>query len=344
MSWGVDRATLEAGRDEAANEVAANPCSRALERLGRAHLWLDELEPAAACFREAAQDVERRVEAGGRGDAASRGQTGTLLRLAGEHAAAAQWFARALEDTREDAILDMAAYCYLLDDQQAALAAAARALKRRPLLEIVEALARGRAEQAPDMAVAAREHAIRVIRAERTPPYEESGGPHLSLFDWLEEAFVVEAQLRGEAVCDHVTMLERAGLVSPEEGRQRRRRRPLDLLPAPGRVTLVRITPDGAPVEASLEVTDPGGLTTLVLDPREGIELTVLLLMQFGEFIVRIQEGEYGESEDDLDDTYDDFRSACTAAADWLRAYAPDPPGGAWAADTIDALVAASVR
>lgn len=340
MSWGVDRATLEEGREEKLEEVARERSHHALEGLGRAHRWLDDLEAAVDCFREAAQDVERRIESRGRGDADSRGRIGSLLRLAGDHAASAQWFTRALEGTREDEVTHVAAYCYLLEDPESALAAVARAQERWPL-EIVEALARARVEQAPELAVAAREHTVLSIRAERTPPYHESGSPHLSLFDWLEETFAVEALLRGEAVPDHATMLGRAELLSPEEGRMRRRRRPPDKPPPPGRATVARTTPDGAQVEATLEITDLGDIS-MVLDPREGIELSVLLLKQFGEFIVRIQSGEEGESEEDLDDTYEGFRAACAAAADWLRAYAPDPPGGAWAAETVDALVAAA--
>lgn len=70
--------------------------------------------------------------------------------------------------------------------------------------------------------------------------------------------------------------------------------------------------------------------------------MSVLLLKQFGEFVIRVEWGddEEGWSEEDLD-TDPGFRSACAMAADWLRAYAPDPPGGTWAAETVDALVAA---
>lgn len=125
MSWGVDRGALEAGRDEMLSRVAQRWAHPWLEQLGRAHRWLDEEEDAVRCFREAAEDVERRIEDRGRGDAHSRGQTGSLLRLAGEREAAAEWFARALEGTRESDAIDVAAYCYLLDDPRAALAAAA---------------------------------------------------------------------------------------------------------------------------------------------------------------------------------------------------------------------------
>lgn len=97
-----------------------------------------------------------------------------------------------------------------------------------------------------------------VIRADRIPPYEESGSPHLSSFDWLEETFMVEAGLRGEAVPDHAEMLGRAGLISPEEGRRRARRVPPDPPPQPGRTGLERTTPDGAVVESALEVADLG--------------------------------------------------------------------------------------
>lgn len=344
----MDRAVLEAGREEAAREVADGPWSHVLERLGRTQLWLDEIAEGRRRLREAAEAAERDCDAHGRQDALSFGHAGTLWWLAGEREVAAGWFGRALEVTRarensggapQDVIVDMSAYLYLLDDPGAALAARERLTERWPL-EFVEGLARARLENDPLWALEAREHAVVSIRAERVPPYEESGSPHLSLFDWLEETFVVEAQLRGEDVPNHATMLERAGLVSPEEGRRRARRVPMDSPPQPGRTTLERTTPDGAVVQAAIETSELGDIA-LRLDPREGIELSVLLLKQSGEFLIRVEWGddEEGWREEDLE-TDPGFRSACTTAADWLRAYAPNPPGGAWAAETIEALVA----
>ena len=46
--------------------------------------------------------------------------------------------------------------------------------------------------------------------------------------------------------------------------------------------------------------------------------------------------------EQDLDHRTPGFRSGFDAAAEWLLAHAPDPPGGAWAAETVRALGAAA--
>lgn len=130
MSWGLDRSALLEGRQEAAERVAANPWSHALECLGRAHRWLDEVQEGERRLREAAVASERDADKHGRQDAGTLGRIGSLWRLAGEREAAAPWFARPLADTREDDVIDVAAYCYLLDDLQAVRAASERARER----------------------------------------------------------------------------------------------------------------------------------------------------------------------------------------------------------------------
>jgi hypothetical protein len=84
-------------------------------------------------------------------------------------------------------------------------------------------------------------------------------------------------------------------------------------------------------VEATVEVDDDND-GVFVLDPRAG--LTVRLIKEYGEYRVRI---EWGDDEaawyaEDLDHRTPGFRSGFDAAAAWLLAHAPDPPGGAWAA------------
>jgi hypothetical protein len=94
-------------------------------------------------------------------------------------------------------------------------------------------------------------------------------------------------------------------------------------------------------VEATVAV-DADNDGVFVLDPRAG--LTVRLIKEYGEYRVRIEWGddEEGWYEEDLDHRTPGFRSGFDAAADWLLAHAPDPPGGAWAAETVRALGAAA--
>src|SRR5215207_9178262 len=212
MPWGLDRRTLEAGRDEKAALVAGDPWHHPLEELGRAHRWLDEDEAGRRRFGEAAADLEASFEARGRGDALSQGRTGGLLLLAGEPDAARTWFERALASLDAASPREanrVAALRYLLGDPEGALVAAALAEEPDPILEPIAGLAQARRDRDPDTAARARDRVARLIRAGRTPPYEESGSPDLTLFDWLEEAFRVEADLRGEPPPDHAAMLAR---------------------------------------------------------------------------------------------------------------------------------------
>ena len=68
------------------------------------------------------------------------------------------------------------------------------------------------------------------------------------------------------------------------------------------------------------------------------------MIKEYGEYRVRIEWGddEEGWYEQDLDHRTPGFRTGVDAAADWLLAHAPDPPGGEWAAETLRALAAAA--
>ena len=339
MAWGIDRRGLEAGREEMRALAAERASHRVLEQLARAHQWLDEDEQARRYFREAAADLEERIEARGRGGAASRGRTGGLLHQAGQEEAARAWFERALGSLDAASPRDaneVATLRYLLGDAEGALVAAALAAEPDPILEPVATLAQARRDRDPEAAARARDAVAGLIRAGRTPPYDESGSPDLTLFDWLEEAFRVEADLRGEPRPDHAAMLDRANLSRAMKGGE-----VPDWPPPAGRHALARTTPGGEGVEATVEVDDDND-GVFVLDPRAG--LTVRLIKEYGEYRVRIGWGddEEGWYEEDLDHRTPGFRSGFDAAADWLLAHAPDPPGGAWAAETLRALADAA--
>jgi tetratricopeptide (TPR) repeat protein len=336
VSWGLDRAALEAGRAEAAQRAEEHPSSHTYEQLARAHRWLDEPTAAAKLFAEAVQRDERAFK-GGYGSV--WGRRGGLLHLAGDERGARKWLKRALKD--DPGPYDEAAWRYLTGDHAGALAAAAREPEPNAYLRGLVALTRARSQRDPALARHARERFAEAIRGVRMPPYMESGSSDMSLFDWLEESFRLEADLAGTGLPDHLGMLEQAGLLNAT-AKPRRRTAP-DLPPPPGRYPVSRETPDGATVESVLVMT-PERDAELILDPRPAVNIRLALIVEYGEFRVRVTAGaeDEGPYEEDLPDRYAGFRAACEAGADWLRAGVSND--GAWAADTVAALIDDALR
>jgi len=338
MAWGLTLDALATQRNEAIVKAQREPVHRSFEQLGRAHRWLDEGEEARRWFRAAAADLDERIEQRGRGSADRRGQTGALLRLAGEDADARRWLQWAMETSAGDSdgqLADRAAWTYLLGDREGCLESASRL--REPaeygLTRAVTTLARASLAGDPAPLAAVVGDLADAIRADRLPPAHKSGAAAGGLYDWLEEAFRVEAVLGGTAVPDHPTMLARAGLLDGGAA-------PVAIsLPAEGRWSVPRQAPDGATVD--LVLTREGGETDALLDPRVGTELSVIFTEHLGEVRMLIEWGEDEEGwvEEKLG-PYVDLAEAADVAADWLRAYAPEPPGGAWAAEALGALLA----
>jgi len=206
----------------------------------------------------------------------------------------------------------------------------------------VTALARARSQRDPALVREGRERMAEAIRGDRTPPFLESGSGTMSLFDWLEESFRLEAELTGTPVPDHLAMLEQAGLLKAAKPARSRKRKAPDLPPPPGRYTVTRTTPDGAQVESVLLMTEERD-AELILDPRPEVNIRVALILEYGEHRVRITAGpeDEGPYEEDLADRYAGFRAACEAAADFLRANVQ--PSGDWAADTVAELLTAAL-
>jgi hypothetical protein len=338
VSWGLDRAALEAGRAEAAERVERRGSSFEYEQLARAHRWLDEPAMAQRLFAEAEKlDEKQRTRFLSGSD---YGRRGGLLHLAGDERGARKWLKKALKEAPGP--YEEAAWRYLLGDDAGALGAAGREPEPTSWLRGVAALARARSQRDPALAREGRERMAEAIRGDRTPPFAESGSGTMSLFDWLEESFRLEAELAGAPVPDHLAMLEQAGLLKPAKpGRSRKRKAP-DLPPPPGRYTVTRTTPDGAQVESVLVMTEERD-AELILDPRPEVNIRVALIMEYGEHRVRITAGpeDEGPYEEDLADRYAGFRAACEAAADFLRA--GTSLGGDWAADTVAELLAVAL-
>jgi tetratricopeptide (TPR) repeat protein len=194
----ITRERLEQARAELEARLGGDPPARLLEPLGRVHRWLDEREAASRRYREAADDVARVLERHGREDALRIAQVGTLLWRASDGEAARPWIERAL---RIGTARDVAgALHYLAEDFEPAIAAARAAAedpddRPNPWAEAIEALSIARRDEDVARATQAREAFADLIRAERTPPWEESGSPSMSLFDWFEEAALIEAWL-----------------------------------------------------------------------------------------------------------------------------------------------------
>jgi hypothetical protein len=338
VSWGLDRAALEAGRAEAAERLERRGGSSfEYEQLARAHRWLDEPTMAGRLFAEAEKlDEKHRTRFLTGSDL---GRRGGLLHLAGDERGARKWLKKALKD--DPGPYEEAGWRYLLGDDAGALAAAAREPEPNAYLRGLVALARARSQRDPALAREGRERMAEAVRGVRMPPYMESGSSDMSAFDWLEEAFRLEAELAGSPVPDHLAMLEQAGLLKASKAAKPRRRRAPDLPPPPGRYTVSRTTPDGAQVESVLVMTEERD-AELILDPRPEVDIRVALILEYGEHRVRITAGpeEEGVYEEDLADRYGGFRAACEAAADFLRA--STSPNGEWAAETVAELLAAA--
>jgi len=194
----ITRERLEQARAALEARLGGDPPARLLEPLGRVHRWLDEREAAARRYREAADDVARALERHGREDGMRIAQVGTLLWRASGGDAARPWIERALQvGTARDVA---GALHYLAEDFERAIAAARAAAedpddRPYPWAEAVEALSIARRDEDGDRATRARETFADLIRSDGTPPWEESGSASMSLFDWFEEAALIEAWL-----------------------------------------------------------------------------------------------------------------------------------------------------
>lgn len=212
MAWPPTRADLERARDELEPRAAERPRARLLEPLARTHRWLDDREAASRRYREAADDVARVLERHGREDPSRIAQVASLLWRASAGDEAQPWIERAL---RAGPARDVAAELrYLAEDFERAAALAREAAedpddRPYPRAEALEVLAIARLQEDGDRATRARETFADLIHRERTPPYEESGSAGLSLFDWFEEAALIEAWLHERRQPDHAELLGR---------------------------------------------------------------------------------------------------------------------------------------
>ena len=214
MAWPPTRSDLERACEELERRVAERPRARLLEPLARTHRWLDDREAASRRFREAADDIAQVLERHGREDPSRLAQVGSLLWRASAGEEAQPWIERALRagPARDTA----AALHYLAEDFERAAAAAREAAedpddRPYPWAEALEALSMARRDEDGARAARARETFAGLIHRERTPPWEESGSAGMSLFDWFEEAALIEAWLVEQRQPDHAELLALLG-------------------------------------------------------------------------------------------------------------------------------------
>jgi hypothetical protein len=322
---------LAAARDALAAEVGERAGSHALERLARAHRWLGEEDAARGRFAAAARAAEAALERFGRDDPTPVARVGSLLWRARDQEAARPWLERALRGgLRAD---DAAGVEYLLGSWDDAVASADRASgggAPDPWAAAIGALARARRDGDAAAAAAAGDGFVELIRRERTPPDEESGSSSLSLFDWLEEAERVRAELEAAEPPDHAELLERAGLLRAERAPERPQPPP-DAAPGrPGTATIAYPAPDGGDVEARVSVDERGDIHFLLHPARD---LRAALVQANGLWRARL-----GDTE--LPGTFRGPRAAKRALWDPLR----EQPDGQWAVALLDRLFREAFR
>jgi len=177
-----------------------------LEQVARTRRWLDR-DDDRPLFAEAAERLEQAWADHDSRSPDSWAWAGGLRHLAGEHYAAQRALQQALADGTdwEPMPQGAAGVMYLLGefgrgadhapgDPEGILAAAAR-------------------DSDVGLVVAARERWLAWKRLARSGPHQERGPQPLTGWDWIEETFRLESELRSETIPSHVVMLRRTGLL-----------------------------------------------------------------------------------------------------------------------------------
>jgi hypothetical protein len=209
VAWTFNHSELEADRTAAVADVDRRRSVFTLEMLGRTQRWLDEPEAARESFRAAVADLQSQLR---EREPWSTDLTmiGGLSRLAGDDAESRTYLQRALPVLGEDIAPHLGAQVrYVLKDDEGALTMVERSDSFQQMPPIVKALVHARARRDPALLAAPRKSIVQLIRASRYRPVNDQGAAPLGLYDWLEETFLLE----GEPVPDHLTMLERVGLL-----------------------------------------------------------------------------------------------------------------------------------
>lgn len=176
------------------------------ERAARAERWLD-LDERRNRERFAALARELEVNLDGAGDPADWARVGGFWHLAGDDRAATPWLKRAIKE-RKFAASDTtrAGALYLLGDVRKA----SKIGGDSTVVRLAEVAHEGAAERLPVI----RERLLAVAMDVTRGPQTDDGGTPLTVWDWIEESFILESRLTGTPVPSHAEILERIGVLS----------------------------------------------------------------------------------------------------------------------------------
>lgn len=272
----------------------------AMEQVARTRRWLDEGDQRAL-FSDAAAQLERNWREHGTGSRGSWAVAGGLWRLAGDGEQAERALRNAVADGLdwEPAPQGAAGVLYALgdfdragrlapDDPEGWMAAAAR-------------------DRSTDLVDRARERWIGWKRLGRSGPHQDRRPIPFSTWDWIEEAFRLEAELRGEAIPSHLEMLRRTGLQREDDASA-----PVAATRPALRLGF-RVVLDGESDGALLEVRS---------DHNVHVALSPAWVLNVGRYFADEGWGvqsEAGAGDWVLSPSEPDFQSAAEWAADWLE-------------------------
>ena len=294
--------------------------STALEQVARTRRWLDEGEQRPA-FAEAAQDLERAFTEGDTASPDLWATVGGYWHLAGEPKQACRALRNAVaggtawEPTPQGA----AGVLYLLGDFDCA----ARLAPTDP----EGWMAAGARDRDVEQVQRARHRWVDWQRLDKSGPHLDRDPVPLSAWDWIEEAYRLEAELGGQSAPSHLEMLHRSGLL--RDGATLVAAAPARPAPRAGFRASIGSSNGEMP---SLTVVDDD-LVTVALDPERVLDVRRYDAAEgWG---VRLSDG-MSSGEWILSPSEPDFQGAALWAAEWLKLR-----GEPQASETVRRLVAA---
>lgn len=265
------------------------------ERAARAERWLDLDERGNRDrFAALARELEGNLE--GAGDPADWARVGGFWHLAGNDRAAKPWLKRALKG-RKHVVSDgtRAGALYLLGEVRKA----SRLGGDSTVVRLAEVAHEGAVERLPEIRMRLLAVAMDVTHG----PQTDDGGTPLTVWDWIEESFVLESRMTGTPVPSHAEMLERIGVLSSEP-------RPHSTVAAPPEVGHREDLPTGAWLQVDksdwIEVFVPPGFSLVFRQER-------------GRWGAWIPDGPLSSGRWILDPEFPDWRHAAAEAAQTVR-------------------------
>ena len=201
--------TIEDMRTELAeleDQLAERRGPTTLEQVARTRRWLDAGEHEAL-FAEAAARLEQAWKDNQTGSTGSWARAGGLWQLAGDRERARRALQQAVAGGTdwEPIPQGAAGVMYLLGEH-------GRAAAHAP--DHPEGMLAAAAREAdPDRAADARNRWLAWEKLAERGPHQDRGPRPLTGWDWIEETFRLESELRGEPVPSHLEMLRRTGML-----------------------------------------------------------------------------------------------------------------------------------